>query len=332
MNIHRLKKRLKHTCRRLLRRIKRRRKNKTGTHRIGYGGVSSFRELRALLESSRMFYTGYVVIVTMLCILLSQTRPNSQFRKWYFALTNKETVNKGVEVENEVKSTSEGVGQFLTFYRYYKFGATDPMDVDPNAPMIALTFDDGPSAEYTDRILEVLAANYSHATFFVVGRQTEQFPDKLQDILAYGCEIGNHTFDHKNLTELSDNDIMQQIGDVNQSVMNATGEETTVIRPPYGAYDDKVMGILDKPVILWDVDSEDWKSRDVQAICDKVLSEVKDGDIILMHDIYDTTAEAMELLIPKLKEQGYQIVSVSEMARYKGKTLELGNAYGKIAE
>ena len=90
------------------------------------------------------------------------------------------------------------------------------------------------------------------------------------------------------------------------------------------------MAVLDKPVILWDVDSEDWDSRNAQTVCDKVLSEVKDGDIILMHDIYESTAEAVELLLPQLKERGFQVVSVSEMAYYKGKTLELGKAYGKI--
>ena len=337
MNIHRLKKKLRRTGKRLLRGLRRGRGKRRKRNGSAYGGrqgvrISSLRDLRELFDSSRMFYAGYVAVVTVLCILLSQTRPNSQFRKWYFALTNRDTINKGVEMDNEIKSTTEGVGQFLTHYRYHKLGATDPMDVDPDSPMIAFSFDDGPSAEYTQRILEALAANYSHATFFVVGRQTEQFPEKLQDIRSYGCEIGNHTFDHKNLTELSENDILQQIGDVNRSVMNATGEETTVIRPPYGAYDDRVMEYLDKPVILWDVDSEDWKSRNAQTICDKVLSEVKDGDIVLMHDIYGTTADAVELLLPKLKEQGYQIVSVSEMAEYKGKPLELGKAYGNMGE
>jgi peptidoglycan/xylan/chitin deacetylase (PgdA/CDA1 family) len=87
---------------------------------------------------------------------------------------------------------------------------------------------------------------------------------------------------------------------------------------------------MQEPVVLWDLDTEDWSSRNAQKVTEKVLGTIKDGDIVLMHDIYDSTAEAVEILVPKLKEQGYQIVSVSELARYKGKTLELNKAYGEI--
>lgn len=344
MNLHRFKKRLRRIHRKIVRNLKRCRRRLRGTyrnHNRRYNGSyeGSGRQkgwdihyYRELFDSNKVLYVAYIIAMSVLCILLAGILPNINFKQWRMARSNKPTINKGIEYEMDAKDIAAGVGQFVTYYNYMRLGATDPMEIDPNAPMVAFTFDDGPSAESTDRILAALTANYSHATFFVVGRQTEQFPEKLQNILSSGCEIGNHTFDHRNLVDLSESDIYEQIANLNRSVKNATGEETTVIRPPYGAYDEKVMGILDKPVILWDVDSEDWKSRNAQTICNKVLSEVKDGDIILMHDLYESTAEAVELILPKLKEQGYQIVTVSEMASYKGKALELGKAYGKIVE
>ena len=148
--------------------------------------------------------------------------------------------------------------------------------------------------------------------------------------MSSGSEIGNHTYHHANLTKADDDTIEKEISDVNRAVKNATGEKATLIRPPYGAYNDKVMALLTEPVVLWDLDTEDWSSRNAQDIAEKVLSTVKDGDIVLMHDIYESTAEAVEIMVPKLKEMGYQIVSVSQMAQYKGRTLELGKAYGEI--
>lgn len=338
MNIHKLKRKLKRNGRRLVKRINKSFRKRHRKKYIDYDLSDStynnrkfdLHHLREKYGYNRLFFAVYILLVSTICILASQATPNSRFRQWYYTLTHKETINKGVEKEIAAKDISSGVGSFLSMYRYRRIGETNPEQIDPNAPMVAFTFDDGPSSKATMRILEALSANYSHATFFTVGRQTEQFPDLLQAILANGCEIGNHTADHKNLTELSDGDITQQIGKVDDSVEKATGERTTVIRPPYGAYDDNVLALLDKPVILWDVDSEDWKSRNAQTVCDKVLAEAKDGDIILMHDIYESTAEAVELLLPQLKERGFQVVSVSEMAQYKGKTLELGKAYGKI--
>ena len=219
-------------------------------------------------------------------------------------------------------------GELLTHYRFESFGATDPDEVDVNAPMIALTFDDGPNPSNTARILDVLSANYSHATFFVVGTNAEQYQDTLKAISAAGCEIGNHTYNHANLTTISADEVAEQLEKVNRAVKKATGESTTVIRPPYGAYDEDLLAQLDAPVVLWDLDTEDWSSRDAQKVVEAVLTKVKDGDIVLMHDIYESTAEAVEIMVPKLKEQGFQIMSVSEMAEYKGKSLELGKAYG----
>lgn len=297
----------------------------------GYLEEKSFRDkIRKINIDSKVFYTVFIVVASLFCIIISQISPDSRFRTWYHSLKNKPVISKGIQLTGEKSVIDQQTGTFLTYYRFQGFGESDPTHIDSKAPMIALTFDDGPNPSSTQRILDVLNANYSHATFFVVGTNAENYPDMLKAISASGCEIGNHSYNHKDLTTLSTSDVEEQIEKVNRAVKKATGENTTVIRPPYGAYNDKVIKQLEEPVILWDLDTEDWESRNAKKIVDAVMSSVKDGDIVLMHDIYDSTAEAVEILIPKLKEQGYQVVSVSELAKYKGKTLELDKAYGKI--
>ena len=273
-------------------------------------------------------YLFIFILVGLLLIILTQALPDSKFRTWYNSLKNKPVINKSVKHEANGEPVIKTAGTFLTHYRFQSFGATDPSVVDTDAPMIALTFDDGPNPEVTQRILDVLGENYSHATFFVVGTNAENYPDMLKAISTSGCEIGNHTYSHEDLTTLNGDEIDSQINKVNRAVKKATGEKTTVIRPPYGAYNDFVINQLEEPVILWDLDTEDWSSRNAKKVVDEVMANIKDGDIVLMHDIYESTAEAVEILVPKLKEQGYQIMTVSELARYRGKTLELDKAYG----
>lgn len=282
---------------------------------------------------NKHIYVLYVVIATVVCLLATQFAPGGRLRSWYYNLVHREIINKAIQYTADDRNwEAMNKGIFLTHYRYQAFGPTNPEEADVNAPMIALTFDDGPNPDFTQRILDTLQANYSHATFFVVGPNAENYPDVLKAISEAGCEIGNHTYNHKDLTTLSLAEVEEQVDKVNRAVKKAVGENTTLIRPPYGAFDDSVLAQFEEPAVLWDLDTEDWKSRNAQTIVERVLDTVKDGDIVLMHDIYDSTAEAVELLVPKLKEQGYQVVSVSEMARYKGIELKLGKAYGKIQE
>ena len=290
---------------------------------------SSRKRMWKPFSDSKMFYAGFIIVASLFCILITQLLPGSKLRTWYHNLHNKPVINKSVQYTRNEEQAKEW-GTFLTHYRFQSFGASNPNEVDTNAPMVAFTFDDGPNPSNTQRILDVLNENYSHATFFVVGTNAENYPDLLKAISASGSEIGNHTYNHKDLTSISSSEVEEQIDKVNRAVKKATGENTTVIRPPYGAFNDKVLEQLEEPVVLWDLDTEDWDSRNAKKIVDEVMANIKDGDIVLMHDIYDSTAEAVEMLVPKLKEQGYQIVSISEMAEYKGKTLELHKAYGEI--
>ncbi len=297
-------------------------------------GKDRIKQSIAFLENTfgeqKRVYIGFVLIVSVMCILAAEVLQVNGFRNWYYNLIQREKIEKSIQYKEMAEGKTGDYGSFVTYYRFEKFGATNPKQVDTTAPMVALTFDDGPNPEYTGRILQVLEENYSHASFFVVGSNAEKYPELLQDIIASGNEIGNHTFSHANLTEIDSAEVESEIDRVNRVVKRATGEIATVIRPPYGAYNEAVLNRLEQPVVLWDLDTEDWDSRNAQMIVDNIVANVEDGDIILMHDIYSSTAEAVELLIPKLKEMGYQVVSVSEMARYKGKELELHKAYGEI--
>lgn len=293
--------------------------------------VNTQKNWKRLIKRYPIFlYMGFIVIASTFCILLAQLSHGSRLRVWYYKLTHNEIFSKGIQNSTGDGKDNQQAGSFLTYYRFQTFGSSNPAEVDMRAPMVALTFDDGPNPDHTERILKVLQENYSKATFFVVGTNAEKYPDTLKAISSAGSEIGNHSFNHANLTELNTADVEEQINKVDRAVKKATGENTTVIRPPYGAYDDNLLNQLQVPVVLWDLDTEDWDSRNAQTIVDNVLSKVKDGDIILMHDIYESTAEAIEILVPKLKEQGFLVVTVSEMARYKGKELENHKAYGEI--
>lgn len=287
-----------------------------------------WRFFRDTFSEQWKLYAIYIVTTSLACIMIAEVSQGNSFRGWYYNLINKDIISKATEY---TKGTTDGnYGSFVTYYRYQVFGASNPEDIDADAPMVALTFDDGPNPEYTSRVLKVLEENYSHATFFVVGTNAEKYPEVLRNIAASGNEIGNHTYSHANLTDIDSSDVEEEIDRVNRAVKKATGEIATVIRPPYGAYNDDVLKQLQQPVILWDLDTEDWDSRNAQVIVDHIIANVEDGDIILMHDIYESTAEAVELLLPRLKEMGYHVVSVSEMAEYKEKELELHKAYGGV--
>lgn len=201
--------------------------------------------------------------------------------------------------------------------------------IDPNKPMVALTFDDGPGSE-TGKILEVLEKNNSRATFFMLGKNAKLYPDAVKKMQEIGCELGNHTNTHPQLTKLSAEQIKSEIGITAESVSAASGGfAPTVIRPPYGAVNATVKENAGQPLIMWSVDTLDWKTRNVQSNIDAVLG-AKDGDIILMHDIHKQSVEAAVQVIPMLVAKGYQLVTVSELAEAKGFTMESGGKYSQF--
>lgn len=194
---------------------------------------------------------------------------------------------------------------------------------------IALTFDDGPSS-FTDRLLDCLEANNAKATFFMVGKEIEYFSDQVKRMETLGCELGNHTYSHTDLSTLAPEDMSAEIAGVDELLTELTGHGATVVRPPYGSVNSSVKETVGTPMILWSIDTLDWESQDPQKIVDTTLSQVEDGSIILMHDIFSTTVDAAEILIPQLKKQGYEMVTVHELAKRNGIQLGTGATYSDL--
>lgn len=200
--------------------------------------------------------------------------------------------------------------------------------IDPNKPMVALTFDDGPNPMSTSRILDTLEKHKVVATFFDLGINMKNYPNITKREKAIGCEVGSHTYAHKNLNNLSEKEIQDDINSAAAVYENTLGEKLKLVRPPYGNANSKVKATLDYPLINWDVDTLDWKSRNVDSILKEIRSyKSLDGRVILMHSIYGSTADAVEKLVPELINKGYQLVTVSEMVKYKGYKLQTGNIY-----
>ena len=176
-------------------------------------------------------------------------------------------------------------------------------------------------------MIDALSSNNSKATFFVLGSRIKYYKEVLLRESALGNEVGSHTYSHKNLTRLDKKALESEINSTNIIYNEVTNKNITLLRPPYGEINDEVKKAAMLPLITWNVDTEDWLKRDANKISKHVLENVKDGDIVLMHDIYYETAEAVKIMVPILKEENYELVTVSELAEIKGKKLENGNVY-----
>ena len=186
-------------------------------------------------------------------------------------------------------------------------------NVDCNkAKCVALTFDDGPGPG-TDTILDTLEQYNARATFMVVGSRVAAWSDELKREVAQGNDVGNHTWDHADLTNLSLADAAAEVNRTQQAVINVTGKRPFMVRPPYGSYNQAVLNTIGLPFILWSVDPNDWRDRDADIIYQRVMSAVQPGAIVLSHDIYPTTAAAYQRIIPDLISQGYTLVTVSNL-------------------
>lgn len=176
---------------------------------------------------------------------------------------------------------------------------------------VALTFDDGPSV-YTPGLLDILQESNVQATFFVLGQSVRIQSETVLRMHEEGHQVANHTWNHPNLTQLPDDQIVKQLKDTNDLVYRITGEEMTLFRPPYGAYNDHVRASSDMPVILWSVDPLDWRDRDAEIVAARII-ESPAGAIILAHDIHRTTVAAIPSIIVGLRERGFHFVTVTKL-------------------
>ncbi len=189
-------------------------------------------------------------------------------------------------------------------------------NIDYDKKVVALTFDDGPS-KYTEKILDILKKYDACATFFVVGNKVEFYSDQLKRMLKEGSEIGNHSYSHKWLNRLTKEEFQEEINKTQKAIKKETGFTPKLFRPTYGGYSDKLKTYTDLTFVLWTVDSSDWKVKNTEKILNNILPNVQDGSIILMHDNHSYAVKASDDVIKKLKEEGYQFVTVSELLEIK---------------
>ena len=186
-------------------------------------------------------------------------------------------------------------------------------------PMVALTFDDGPS-KYTEQILDVFKEYDARATFFINGEDVESYKNAIIREHAEGHVIGNHTQNHKTLTKLSVKDIHSQISQTDDIVYDLCGVKTKYLRPPGGAVDEKVKANVGMPMINWSVDTKDWSHDDAGKTLREIKKSTKDGSIVLMHDRMKSTAAAVKDIVPELLGRGFQLVTIEEMSLLRGGT------------
>jgi peptidoglycan/xylan/chitin deacetylase (PgdA/CDA1 family) len=185
---------------------------------------------------------------------------------------------------------------------------------------VALTFDDGPEDYWTPKILEILKEKNVKGTFFVIGKQAEKYPELLRKIVAEGHVIGNHTFNHRNLLKLDKQEVMTEIEDSATTIHRIIGKTPKLVRPPFGFHNKNVDAVISERkeiIILWSIDTEDWKGLDVKEVKDRVLPKMKKGYIVLQHDGVNPrlggSVEALSDIIDGLKEQGYTFATIPEL-------------------
>ena len=178
---------------------------------------------------------------------------------------------------------------------------------------VALTFDDGPHPVYTLRLLEGLKERGVPATFFLIGQNIDGNEEVIRKMKEDGHLIGNHSQNHMRLTKERAGEVCEQISRTNEKIREITGEVPEYVRPPYGSWSEELECLVPMKVVLWNLDTLDWKTQNKDKIVRHVMSHVEDGSVILLHDVYDTSVEAALEIVDRLLEEGYNFVTVDEM-------------------
>lgn len=247
--------------------------------------------------------------------------------------------NEGLHVyfdRSELLSSSKGLISYVIPYEQFEYDLLfsivpsvlpkDPVTkpstpkvrtIDPTLPMIALTFDDGPT-NMTPKILEVLETYESAATFFVLGSRVNGYPEVMKRIFESGSEIANHTWSHRMMTKLTRQEVLDEIRSTNKAIEALVGVTPTLVRPPYGMVNQLILDALPEyRIVMWSVDTEDWRHKSGVKTLEQIKRTAHDGAIILMHDLVSSTADSMEDFVRYLVYEGYQLVTVSEMLEHR---------------
>lgn len=264
------------------------------------------------------------------CVLEKHDKTNSYYLKeneliiyyYDYEITPKPLEEVSLHVNyNEIKSFLD-----ITVKLDKTYENENGLKVDANKKLIAITFDDGPSV-YTNNLIDTLVKNKASATFFMLGKNLNNYKDTILKAYNSGMEIGYHSYNHKNFKRQKLDDIVSEFNESNEVLKSITGDSFHLIRPPYGYINDKIKNSLDASFILWNIDTLDWKYKDSNYLVSYVLENAKDGNIVLFHDIHKTSVEAIEKLLPELYVNGYQVVTISNLAKVTNTNLEKHKIY-----
>ena len=292
-------------------------------------------ESKTILKLEQLLMEGGKEKLTQLVIEATGADANSVDEHF---LENWVLTNEGLEIilnRGDYLPMSEGTKSAIFTYEeisdifFFPEEIPSTSAIDPTKPMLALTFDDGPSA-HTGRLLDIFDAHGGKATFFVVGNIIYDRPNVVKRIVDEGHEIGGHSWDHRKLVLLEDQEVVDEIMNTRAKIYEASGVDSLIMRPPYGAKDSRVSSIAADcgvSLIHWSVDTLDWELKDADLVYESVMSQAYDGAIILCHDLHKTTVDAMERVIPDLIAQGYQLVTVTDLLTCDGGELVPGKAY-----
>lgn len=272
-----------------------------------------------------MMSAAVVLGIVIIAMAVQLVRLNRQGEQGKNQIKTEASVDKGKKTDSkpekeETKTEESGAKEEKAEVEHIR------KDLDPDKPMVALTFDDGPYDRVTNRIVKALAKHDSRATFFVVGNRVDRYAETMKNAYKKGNQIATHTFDHGDLSKMKKKQIRSELKRAFRAMKKIDGENPTMLRPPYGNVNDKMRETIQIPMIYWSVDTEDWASRNKDKIL-KRCKVIKDGDIVLMHDLYPSTAAAVEKLVPKLRKKGFQLVTVEELFYYKGIDAKGGKVY-----
>lgn len=267
---------------------------------------------------------GFITLAILYSQIYKTNQPNIGSIDSSSSITS--TINSNITSSNIISSSST---QSTITTSSTASVSTSSDDIKINSKSVALTFDDGPSKIITPQILEVLKENNCHATFFVLGNSVKNNSDIIKNIYDNGNEIGNHGLNHTAFNKLSTKELQNQINTTNNYIYDIINEYPIFVRPPYGTINDTIKSEINQPFIMWSIDSNDWRNLSKETIINNVLSELKDGNIILFHDTKQKTLEIIKILIPKIKEQGYAITSIKELFKQKNISCENNKSYYK---
>lgn len=278
--------------------------------------------------------TGYILICLFLGLLLIVIPLNIRESMAYNTNYDLDSINTDIKVDDkdnnitddkENKDNEKSLNTDMT--------GEENSDNKPNnsdeikKKYVALTFDDGPSG-FTKEIIDLLKKYEYNATFFVLGNKLNvDYTDILKESINNGNEIGIHGFSHKSFTRLKTEALEEEITKSKKYVYNLTKYMPNLVRPPYGNINNNIRNLNLGPYILWNNDTLDWKLRDAKKIYERLINSIEENNIILMHDTYLTTYKALELILPYLKENNYEVVTVSTLFSKNGKTLENNKSY-----